>query len=123
MMGGLRSIASIKDQPVFRWGINGKVGHDDVLSRRKRRTHDYTGGEAISEGDRGAGDLLSMTGVTGIVDAASYLALGHVFTANMTGNVVLLGFALAGTPGLSVSVTLAGGGVNSGAQLPGERHS
>jgi len=45
---------------------------------------------------------LSMTGVTGIVDAVSFLALGHVFTANMTGNVVFLGFALAGTPGLSL---------------------
>jgi uncharacterized membrane protein YoaK (UPF0700 family) len=29
------------------------------------------------------------------VDAASYLGLGHVFTANMTGNTVLLGVALA----------------------------
>lgn len=46
--------------------------------------------------------LLGLTGVTGLVDAASYLALGHVFTANMTGNVVFLGFALAGAPGLSV---------------------
>ena len=50
--------------------------------------------------------LLVMTGVTGIVDAVSYLALGHVFTANMTGNIVLLGFAFAGTPGLSVSRSL-----------------
>lgn len=46
--------------------------------------------------------LLGLTGVTGLVDAVSYLALGHVFTANMTGNVVFLGFALAGAPGLSV---------------------
>src|SRR5580700_8555092 len=49
------------------------------------------------------GILLAMTAVTGIIDAVSYLALGHVFTANMTGNVVLLGFALAGAPGLSIS--------------------
>jgi uncharacterized membrane protein YoaK (UPF0700 family) len=41
------------------------------------------------------------TAATGLVDAASYLGLGHIFTANMTGNVVLLGFALAGVPGLS----------------------
>jgi uncharacterized membrane protein YoaK (UPF0700 family) len=34
--------------------------------------------------------------VTGIVDAVCYLAFRHVFTANMTGNVVLLGFAVAG---------------------------
>lgn len=47
--------------------------------------------------------LLALTAVTGLVDAASYLALGHVFTANMTGNVVLLAFAAAGASGLSVS--------------------
>ena len=39
--------------------------------------------------------LLALTAVTGFVDAVSYLALGHVFTANMTGNVVFLGFANA----------------------------
>jgi len=38
--------------------------------------------------------LLSVT--TGLVDAASVLGLGKVFTANMTGNVVFLGFAAAG---------------------------
>ena len=37
--------------------------------------------------------------VTGLVDAFSYLVLGHVFVANMTGNVVFLGFAIAGAPG------------------------
>jgi len=47
--------------------------------------------------------LLTMTAVTGVVDAVSFLAMGHVFTANMTGNIVLLGFALAGAGGLSVS--------------------
>lgn len=45
--------------------------------------------------------LLALTVVTGLVDAVSYLALGHVFVANMTGNVVFLGFALAGADGLS----------------------
>jgi uncharacterized membrane protein YoaK (UPF0700 family) len=49
------------------------------------------------------GILLAMTAVTGIVDAVSFLALGRVFTANMTGNIVLLGFAFAGAPGLSIS--------------------
>jgi uncharacterized membrane protein YoaK (UPF0700 family) len=44
--------------------------------------------------------LLSLT--TGLVDAASVLGLGKVFTANMTGNVVFLGFAIAGTPGFVV---------------------
>ena len=47
--------------------------------------------------------LLVLTGVTGLVDAVSFLGLGHVFTANMTGNVILLAFAVAGTPGLSMA--------------------
>ena len=42
------------------------------------------------------------TAITGLIDAISYLALGHVFTANMTGNVVFLAFAVAGAPGLSI---------------------
>ena len=50
--------------------------------------------------------LVTLTVATGIVDAVSYLELGHVFVANMTGNVVFLGFALAGAGGLSVSASL-----------------
>jgi len=50
--------------------------------------------------------LVAMTLVTGLVDAFSYLVLGHVFVANMTGNVVLLGFALVGTPGFSVAASV-----------------
>jgi uncharacterized membrane protein YoaK (UPF0700 family) len=46
--------------------------------------------------------LIVMTFVTGLVDAFSYLVLGHVFVANMTGNVVFLGFALAGAPDFSI---------------------
>ena len=46
-----------------------------------------------------------LTGLTGIVDAVSVLALGHVFTANMTGNIVFLGFPVAGVPGLSAPRT------------------
>ena len=46
------------------------------------------------------------TAVTGLIDAISYLALGHVFTANMTGNVVFLAFAVAGAPGLSITRSL-----------------
>jgi uncharacterized membrane protein YoaK (UPF0700 family) len=49
--------------------------------------------------------LLLMTLATGVIDAVSYLALGSVFTANMTGNVVLIGFALGGVPGFSISRT------------------
>ncbi len=51
--------------------------------------------------------LISMTMVTGLVDAFSYLILGHVFVANMTGNVVFLGFALVGAPGFSIAASLA----------------
>jgi uncharacterized membrane protein YoaK (UPF0700 family) len=46
--------------------------------------------------------LLVLTFTTGVIDAVSYLGLGRVFTANMTGNVVLLGFGIAGSGGLPV---------------------
>ncbi|GHE72673.1 membrane protein [Streptomyces spiralis] len=46
--------------------------------------------------------LVVLTVVSGFLDAVSYLGLGHVFTANMTGNVVIIGFAAVGTPGFSV---------------------
>ena len=51
--------------------------------------------------------LLLLTVVTGLVDATSYLKLGHVFVANMTGNVVFLGFGIAGAGGISVWASLA----------------
>lgn len=50
--------------------------------------------------------LLALTFLTGLVDAFSYLVLGHVFVANMTGNVVFLGFALAGAPGFSIAASV-----------------
>ncbi len=50
--------------------------------------------------------LVALTAVTGLVDAFSYLVLGHVFVANMTGNVVFLAFALAGVGGFSVLASL-----------------
>jgi uncharacterized membrane protein YoaK (UPF0700 family) len=46
--------------------------------------------------------LLALTFTTGLVDGVSYLGLGHVFTANMTGNIVLLGFGIAGGYNLPV---------------------
>uniref|UniRef100_A0AAU1ZS69 DUF1275 domain-containing protein n=1 Tax=Streptomyces sp. NBC_00093 TaxID=2975649 RepID=A0AAU1ZS69_9ACTN len=51
--------------------------------------------------------MLTLTVVTGLVDAFSYLVLGHVFVANMTGNVVFSGFALAGAVGFSLAASLA----------------
>jgi uncharacterized membrane protein YoaK (UPF0700 family) len=73
--------------------------------------------------------LLALTVVTGVVDAVSYLKFGHVFVANMTGNVLFLGFGLIGAGSLSIAASLvsltaflvgsaAGGrlGVRAGAQ-------
>ena len=51
--------------------------------------------------------LVGLTVVTGLVDAFSYLVLGHVFVANMTGNVVFFAFALAGVGGFSAPASLA----------------
>ena len=50
--------------------------------------------------------LLVLTLTTGVIDAACYLGLGRVFAANMTGNVVLLGFGIAGSPGLPIVAPL-----------------
>ena len=51
--------------------------------------------------------LLLLTFATGIVDAISVLVLGHVFVANMTGNIIFLGFWFAPhtVPLVSVRVT------------------
>lgn len=62
--------------------------------------------------------LLALTVVTGLVDAVSVLRLGRVFVANMTGNVVFVGFALARAPGFSLAaslIALAGFLVGAGA--------
>ena len=44
--------------------------------------------------------MMALTLVTGVVDAVGYLGLDHVFTGNMTGNVVILALALAGAANL-----------------------
>jgi uncharacterized membrane protein YoaK (UPF0700 family) len=51
--------------------------------------------------------LVALTVVTGLVDSFSYLVLGHVFVANMTGNVVFFAFALAGVGGFSAPASVA----------------
>ena len=74
--------------------------------------------------------LLALTFSTGTVDAVSYLALGHVFTANMTGNIVLLGFGIAragGLPVLAPVISTAAFALGSGfggilARRVGDRH-
>jgi uncharacterized membrane protein YoaK (UPF0700 family) len=74
--------------------------------------------------------LLVLTFTTGLVDGVSYLGLGHVFTANMTGNIVLLGFGIAGgyslpvlAPIISVLAFLVGAGIGGVlARRHGDRH-
>src|SRR5262249_46938344 len=68
--------------------------------------------------------LLALTFAAGCVDALSYLGLSHVFTANMTGNAVLLGLAIGQTQELQVAHSTAAlvsfvGGVVMAAQLLG----
>lgn len=46
--------------------------------------------------------LMILTFVTGLVDAVGYLALDRVFVGNMTGNIVILGMAVAGGDDLPV---------------------
>ena len=72
--------------------------------------------------------VLLLTGVGGYVDAVSYLALGRVFTANMTGNTVLLGLALvqgdaagAGRSALALGGFLAGGALGARLVASGPR--
>ncbi len=50
--------------------------------------------------------LLVLTFVTGIVDAVSFLALGHVFAAMQTGNVIFLGLGIADVSGAPVLAPL-----------------
>ena len=55
--------------------------------------------------------LLLLTASTGCIDAVSYLALDRVFTGNMTGNVLFIGFSLVGagkTPLLNNIIALLG---------------
>jgi uncharacterized membrane protein YoaK (UPF0700 family) len=55
--------------------------------------------------------MLVLTFSTGVVDAIGYLGLDRVFTANMTGNVVILAMGLTGQDGLPIVgpiVALAG---------------
>ncbi|MFL6061079.1 MAG: YoaK family protein [Marmoricola sp.] len=70
--------------------------------------------------------MLALTFSTGLIDAVGYLGLDRVFTGNMTGNVVVLGMALAHADGLPVAgpvVALSGflaGAAIAGSALRGE---
>ncbi|MFD9408164.1 YoaK family protein [Streptomyces sp. NPDC059989] len=65
--------------------------------------------------------LLVLTFASGLVDAVSFLGLGRVFVANMTGNVVFLGFALAGSGGLSAPASATALAAFLGGALAGGR--
>jgi uncharacterized membrane protein YoaK (UPF0700 family) len=88
-------------------------GHDAAGAQdsaaHRATSHARTPGAAAST-HRGERSLLSvllvLTLLSGLVDGVCYLGLGRVFTANMTGNVVVLGFAAAGAPGFSVTASL-----------------
>ncbi|MGN5381709.1 YoaK family protein [Streptomyces lasalocidi] len=62
--------------------------------------------------------LVLLTLLSGVIDAVGLLGLGHVFVANMTGNLVLVGLGLAGSPDSSFMGALAAlGGFLFGALL------
>lgn len=50
--------------------------------------------------------LLLLTFATGLIDAISVLVLGHVFVANMTGNVIFLGFWFVPHSGVDLTAAL-----------------
>lgn len=65
--------------------------------------------------------LYGLTFVTGLIDAVSYLGLGRVFTANMTGNVVFVGFALGGASDISIVRALTALGAFAAGSVLGGR--
>jgi uncharacterized membrane protein YoaK (UPF0700 family) len=71
-----------------------------------RSAPDHAGAEPAQRPDLLVLALIGLTFATGLVDAVSYLGLGHVFAANQTGNVVLLGFALARAGGFTAGPSL-----------------
>src|SRR5438128_1110168 len=74
--------------------------------------------------------LLVLAFTTGLVDGASYLGLGRVFTATWAGHIVFLGVGIAGSGGLPVlaplvslgSFLLGAGGGGVLANKVGDRH-
>src|SRR5215470_8216887 len=67
---------------------------DPCRSRRETMPGKSATADSRQPGGWRDGVLLALTFAAGCVDALSYLGLSHVFTANMTGNAVLLGLAI-----------------------------
>jgi uncharacterized membrane protein YoaK (UPF0700 family) len=85
------------------------IGEEAELAFRGR---DGVGPAARQPPGTGARDLLlvALTFSSGAIDAISFIALGKLFTAFMTGNLVFLGLRAAGEPGpdvLTVALSLA----------------
>jgi uncharacterized membrane protein YoaK (UPF0700 family) len=110
-------------KPIARAVRTGFHRDHPVVTPPRPRPHDSHGGPAVDAdrrprfpslaalvNDPSQGPLpallLVLTAATGLVDAVSILGLGRVFVANMTGNVVFLGFALAGAPGFALAPSL-----------------
>lgn len=77
----------------------------------RAQTNSDAGGAQLSPAARRNLLLLGLTWSAGFVDAISFLGLGNVFTANMTGNTMLLGIALGRgnlAAALRSSIALAG---------------
>jgi uncharacterized membrane protein YoaK (UPF0700 family) len=85
-------------QPGSIRGHVGSVAHRRSVWRRVNADPDHGPLPAL---------LVGLTALTGIVDAVSILSLGRVFVANMTGNVVFAGLALAGAGGFGLAASLA----------------
>lgn len=67
--------------------------------------------------------LLTLTTATGLNDAVSFLRLGHVFVANMTGNVVFIGFSVDPHSGVSaIASVVALGGFVAGVAIAARLH-
>lgn len=83
--------------------------HDGGRATAVRRLLRNAAGTILTSRDDDDGPLapvlLLLTFMTGVLDAVSFLGLGSVFVAVMTGNVVFLGFAVAGAPELSAAAS------------------
>jgi len=84
---------------------------------REQALRPATAAPVARRGDPLTRALLTLTFVTGIVDAVGFIGLGQVFAAMQTGNVIFLGLGIGGTAGtpvlpplISLAAFLVGGG-------------
>ena len=88
---------------------------------------DFPSSEEEAAGRRRDALLIGLTFASGAVDAVSYLGLGQIFTANMTGNVVFLALAagehslLLGLRSVLALIAFSAGAFAAGRILAGPR--